>query len=257
MLLLITLTLKFQVHSLRSSHCFGFQVKVGCCTVDVIKQLSGEMISRNPTDRMTAIANHILSQRRQAAVTCLILVGLNNKYFVTYLCFTLFSNSFYPLYPPAETIPLDFSIAPEALEIPAIPDILIIPSDLAYFVKVNIKTLISTEDQMHQKRFGKALKKIHVEDDYRKTILPHLKSIFCLPLWGTGDIHGWRKWRERASGVHLCQSRKTGQGRRWGSLCGAELPRESRQYKCFSHSHIGRKPQCHQTLQGSNRSYGS
>lgn len=78
MLLLIIRSLQFHMHSLRSIfHCFGFQVKVGCCTVDVIKQLSGEMISRNPTDgssrdRMTTIANHILSQRRHVVVIHLV-----------------------------------------------------------------------------------------------------------------------------------------------------------------------------------------
>ncbi|XP_034700051.1 DNA polymerase alpha subunit B [Vitis riparia] len=105
--------LKHQITSLTNPGMFDAnEVKVGCCTVDVIKQLSGEMISRNPTDgssrdRMTTIANHILSQR-----------------------------SFYPLYPLAEGIPLDFSLAPEALEVSTIPDVLILPSDLASFVKV-------------------------------------------------------------------------------------------------------------------------
>lgn len=45
-------------------------------------------------------------------------------------------NRFYPLYPPAEGIPLDFSLAPESLHISSIPDILILPSDMKYFVKV-------------------------------------------------------------------------------------------------------------------------
>ncbi|KAL9353140.1 hypothetical protein Peur_055820 [Populus x canadensis] len=88
------------------------QVKVGCCTVDILKQISGEEMSRNPTDgtpsdRMSRLANHIVSQR-----------------------------SFYPLYPPAEDVPLDFSLAPEALHITSIPDILILPSDMKYFIKV-------------------------------------------------------------------------------------------------------------------------
>lgn len=44
--------------------------------------------------------------------------------------------SFYPLYPPALGVPVDFSLAIEALEIPRTPDVLILPSDLAPFVKV-------------------------------------------------------------------------------------------------------------------------
>ncbi|XP_024025731.1 DNA polymerase alpha subunit B [Morus notabilis] len=88
------------------------QVKIACCSVDVLKHLSGEEISRNPkggapSDRMGRLVNHILGQR-----------------------------SFYPLYPPAEGVPFDSSLAPEALEISMIPDILIVPSDMKYFVKV-------------------------------------------------------------------------------------------------------------------------
>ncbi|GJX84087.1 DNA polymerase alpha subunit B, partial [Tanacetum coccineum] len=44
--------------------------------------------------------------------------------------------SFYPLYPPAEDTPLDLSLAPEALQMSTVPDILIVPSDLTQFVKV-------------------------------------------------------------------------------------------------------------------------
>ncbi|GFY88166.1 DNA polymerase alpha 2 [Actinidia rufa] len=47
-----------------------------------------------------------------------------------------FGNSFYPLYPPMEGTPLDFSLAPEALQISRVPDILILSSDLAHFMKV-------------------------------------------------------------------------------------------------------------------------
>ncbi|XP_031269797.1 LOW QUALITY PROTEIN: DNA polymerase alpha subunit B [Pistacia vera] len=105
--------LRYQITSLTNPGMFeANQVKVGCCTVDVLKQLSGEEMSRIPkdgtsNDRMSRLANHILNQR-----------------------------SFYPLYPPAEGIPLDFSLAPEALNITSIPEIIILPSDMKYFVKV-------------------------------------------------------------------------------------------------------------------------
>ncbi|CAL5415573.1 unnamed protein product [Camellia sinensis] len=89
----------------------GVEIKVGCCTVDVLKQLSREEISRNPSggskQRMNRLSNHLLSQ-----------------------------HSFYPLYPPMEDTPVDFSLAPEALQIPCNLDILILSSDLAHFVKV-------------------------------------------------------------------------------------------------------------------------
>ncbi|KAL5717740.1 hypothetical protein ACHQM5_010709 [Ranunculus cassubicifolius] len=88
------------------------KVKIGCCTVDILKQLRGEEISRIPADapsrdRLGLVATHLLKQR-----------------------------SFYPLYPPAEEVPLDLSLAPEALQMPSIPNILITPSDLVPFVKV-------------------------------------------------------------------------------------------------------------------------
>ncbi|CAN6301501.1 unnamed protein product [Urochloa humidicola] len=88
------------------------QIQFGCCTVDILKQLSGEEISRRPPggkpgDRIGRLAAHILKQQ-----------------------------SYYPLYPPAAGVPLDFSLAKEALEISSAPDVLLLPSDLAPFVKV-------------------------------------------------------------------------------------------------------------------------
>ncbi|XP_052184323.1 uncharacterized protein LOC127796292 isoform X2 [Diospyros lotus] len=104
--------LEDQISSLANPGIFSAnKVKVGCCTVDILRHLSGEEISKNPPggskQRLSRLANHILNQR-----------------------------SFYPLYPPMEGTPLDFSLAPEALQISSIPDILILPSDLAHFVKV-------------------------------------------------------------------------------------------------------------------------
>ncbi|KFK41171.1 hypothetical protein AALP_AA2G094900 [Arabis alpina] len=104
--------LEHQITSLSNPGTFeANQVKVGCCTVDVLKQLSGEEFSRNasgvPTDRMSRLASHLLRQR-----------------------------SFYPLYPPPENLPYDSTLAPQAIQISSIPDILLLPSDMRYFVKV-------------------------------------------------------------------------------------------------------------------------
>ncbi|XP_071928815.1 uncharacterized protein [Coffea arabica] len=104
--------LNHQIHGISNPGNFtANEVKLACCTVDILKHLSAEEISRNPQggskQRLTTLSNHILNQR-----------------------------SFYPLYPPAEGIPLDSSLAPEALHISSIPDILILPSDLAHFVRV-------------------------------------------------------------------------------------------------------------------------
>ncbi|GAV81162.1 LOW QUALITY PROTEIN: DNA_pol_E_B domain-containing protein, partial [Cephalotus follicularis] len=108
--------LKYKITSLTNPGNFeANKVKVGCCTVDVIKQLSGEEISQNsadgaPSGLISRLASHILNQRRHVF--------------------------FYALYPPVEIVPLDFLLAPEALDISSVPDILIIPSDMKYFIKV-------------------------------------------------------------------------------------------------------------------------
>ncbi|GAB2297771.1 hypothetical protein Dimus_031857 [Dionaea muscipula] len=102
--------LRHQITSLGNPGVFDAnEVKISCCTVDILRQLSGEEISRHSKDkdRVGRLATHIISQ-----------------------------HSFYPLYPPAEGVPLDFSIAPEALDIVSVPDILILPSDLSPFIKV-------------------------------------------------------------------------------------------------------------------------
>ncbi|CAH2065947.1 unnamed protein product [Thlaspi arvense] len=104
--------LEHQLTSLSNPGTFeANQVKVGCCTVDVLKHLSGEEMSKNPSgvpiDRMSRLASHLLRQR-----------------------------SFYPLYPPPESLPYDSSLSPKALQISSIPDILLLPSDMRYFVKV-------------------------------------------------------------------------------------------------------------------------
>ncbi|KAH9305014.1 hypothetical protein KI387_009418, partial [Taxus chinensis] len=87
------------------------EITIGCCTVDVLRHLSGEEISRipegNSNDRLARLATHVLSQR-----------------------------SVYPLFPAGSGLPLDLSVAPEALHMLSIPDVLILPSDLASFAKV-------------------------------------------------------------------------------------------------------------------------
>ncbi|MQL85397.1 hypothetical protein Taro_017917 [Colocasia esculenta] len=105
--------IKHQITCLANPSIFSSnEVTIGCSTVDILKQLSGEEISRIPpdtssADRMARLSHHLLRQR-----------------------------SFYPLYPPSIDVPLDLSLAPEALEISLFPDILLIPSDLTPFVKV-------------------------------------------------------------------------------------------------------------------------
>ncbi|KAG0455006.1 hypothetical protein HPP92_024298 [Vanilla planifolia] len=87
------------------------EILVGCSTVDILKHLSSEEISRGSVDatadRIGRLAMHLLSQ-----------------------------HNYYPLYPPSMGVPLDLSLAPEALDISSMPELLLLPSDLAPFVKV-------------------------------------------------------------------------------------------------------------------------
>ncbi|XP_040862887.1 DNA polymerase alpha subunit B isoform X5 [Glycine max] len=61
--------IKSQIVSLSNPGIFeANKVKVGCCTVDILKQISGEEISRTaadgkPIDRLSRLANHILNQQ--------------------------------------------------------------------------------------------------------------------------------------------------------------------------------------------------
>ncbi|KAG9446635.1 hypothetical protein H6P81_012763 [Aristolochia fimbriata] len=96
------------------------EITVGGCSIDILKQLSSEEIWKMPPgsshgDRVGRLAMHLLHQR-----------------------------SYYPLYPPSKGVPLDLSLAPEALQIRDIPDFLVLPSDLAPFIKV--LSLGETED---------------------------------------------------------------------------------------------------------------
>ncbi|KAF6157566.1 hypothetical protein GIB67_004504 [Kingdonia uniflora] len=57
------------------------------------------------------------------------------------IVFYVVFNNFYPPYPPSEDVPLDLSLSPESLQITYVPDILILPSDLAPFVKEENTTI--------------------------------------------------------------------------------------------------------------------
>lgn len=70
-----------------NSLSIGFQVKVGCCTVDILKQISGEEISRTaadgkPIDRLSRLANHILNQQRYYCylVISVLCIGFRNDH---------------------------------------------------------------------------------------------------------------------------------------------------------------------------------
>ncbi|KAJ7297619.1 hypothetical protein O6H91_Y045400 [Diphasiastrum complanatum] len=106
------------------------KVTVCCCSMDILRHLSSEELSHGQpgasTDRLARLASHIVGQR-----------------------------SFYPLFPAAPGVPLDLSIAPEAMNLPCTPDILILPSDLAPFVKVLSSLATNTSESSGIKSDGK------------------------------------------------------------------------------------------------------
>lgn len=69
-------------------------------------------VSQNP-NRITRIAQHIINQQ-----------------------------SFYPLYPPSKDICLDYKLLKLYGQLHTTPHVLVLPSNLRYFVKVCIKILI-------------------------------------------------------------------------------------------------------------------
>lgn len=84
---------------------------VACTTLDVLRHLSSEEARGGaargaPQDRLAILAGHLVGQR-----------------------------SFLPLYPPPQGTPVNYALCPDALELPFTPHLLLLPSDLAPFVK--------------------------------------------------------------------------------------------------------------------------
>lgn len=55
-----------------------------------------------------------------------------------HLCNCVSASSYYPLYPPQEDVPLDLEHFYSFAQLPLTPDMLIVPSELRYFVKVGL-----------------------------------------------------------------------------------------------------------------------
>ncbi|XP_041037922.1 DNA polymerase alpha subunit B isoform X1 [Carcharodon carcharias] len=83
-------------------------VVFGVTSTDVLFHMGTEEINSPPggSDRFTRILKHILTQR-----------------------------SYYPLYPPAEEMNIDYECFQLYAQIPVTPDVLIVPSELRYFIK--------------------------------------------------------------------------------------------------------------------------
>uniref|UniRef100_A0A8C0G4J1 DNA polymerase alpha subunit B n=1 Tax=Chelonoidis abingdonii TaxID=106734 RepID=A0A8C0G4J1_CHEAB len=82
----------------------------GLTSTDLLFHMGTEEISSSSgvSDRFTRILNHVLTQR-----------------------------SYYPLYPPSEEMNVDYENFYNYIPLPVTPDVLIVPSELRYFVKVS------------------------------------------------------------------------------------------------------------------------
>ncbi|XP_068451500.1 DNA polymerase alpha subunit B [Clinocottus analis] len=82
-------------------------VTLGLTSTDILFHMGAEEISCGTgTDRFSRILKHMLTQR-----------------------------SYYPLYPPVEEVNMDYEKCQSFAQMPLTPDVLIIPSELRYFVK--------------------------------------------------------------------------------------------------------------------------
>ncbi|XP_060032077.1 DNA polymerase alpha subunit B [Erinaceus europaeus] len=83
-------------------------VVFGLTSTDLLFHMGAEEISSSsgPSDRFSRILKHILTQR-----------------------------SYYPLYPPQEDVAIDYEHFYAYAQLPVTPDVLVVPSELKYFVK--------------------------------------------------------------------------------------------------------------------------
>jgi len=82
-------------------------IKVALTSTDILMHLSKEEFCTSVgTDRLSRLASHLLKQ-----------------------------NSFYPLYPGAEEMAMDFDLFSKYGKMDYLPHLLVLPSDLKYFVK--------------------------------------------------------------------------------------------------------------------------
>lgn len=220
--------LHFESMSNRSQ--LAYQVKIGCCTVDILKHLSGEEMSRNPkdgaiTDRISRLANHILTQQRHVVVICLhrnlftlILLPWMTKIYIVFKF-----NSFCILKQLLSSIstgrggPIGF---------------LTCSRSSSYLCNSRYSDPTFRHEVLCEGKWTCQLPPCWTTQNVCITLtrlgLLHApchyesKGRICWILtFGTGSVPHGRRWRRRASEVHLCESRKTGKGRRRGYFCRA------------------------------------
>lgn len=89
--------------------------------------------SGTSSDRFSRILNHMLTQRRYMSSKSSFLFFLLSRWEAL---MSVSSWSYYPLYPPAEEVNMDYEKFQIHGQMLVTPDILVVPSELRYFVKV-------------------------------------------------------------------------------------------------------------------------
>ncbi|CAG5990406.1 unnamed protein product [Menidia menidia] len=104
-------------------------VTFGVTSTDILFHMGAEEISCGTgSDRFSRILKHMLIQRSRTVRSVLREYRFNDSR-------VLLTHSYYPLYPPAEEVNMDYEKFQSFAQMPLTPDVLITPSELRYFVK--------------------------------------------------------------------------------------------------------------------------
>ncbi|CAL8131428.1 unnamed protein product [Orchesella dallaii] len=101
-------------------------ITIGATSMDVLKHLANNEIAKSTiADRMGGLSKLLLSQR-----------------------------NFYPLYPPDESVPFDVQLWSKYCKFAVTPHLLILPSDLRYFIKEVDGTIIVNPERLMKGKGG-------------------------------------------------------------------------------------------------------
>lgn len=110
-------------------------ITIGLTSTDILKHLANSEISQSTiTDRMGGLSKLILSQK-----------------------------NFYPLYPSDETLPIDTQLWSKYCKFKETPHILIVPSDLRYFVKEVEEIIIVNSERLTKGKSGGTYARLQVK----------------------------------------------------------------------------------------------
>ncbi|XP_067877606.1 DNA polymerase alpha subunit B [Heterodontus francisci] len=115
----------------------------GVTSTDVLFHMGAEEINSPPggSDRFTRILKHILTQR-----------------------------SYYPLYPPAEDMNIDYECFQLYAQIPVTPDVLLVPSELRYFIKDVLGCICINPGRLTKGQVGGTYGRLFVQKQNNKEV---------------------------------------------------------------------------------------